>query len=96
MATPYRWPDKDPSDIWPYGIDFSGWCEVAGEIADSLVIAVAPAGLVIGSWTVTAEGRAAVELSEGTAGVDYTVTVQLVTVSGRKLERSVMLKVRDQ
>lgn len=93
--TPHRWQDKDPADIWPYGIDFSGWCEKGNEVADSLVVTASPDDLVIESWQVTAEGVASVELSGGTAGTDYAVTVRLVTVSGSALERTVMIKARN-
>lgn len=93
--TPYRWDDKDPADSWPFGFDFSPWCEGAGETAASVAAAVVPTGLTIGPTSVTPAGVAAVRLSGGTVGVDYAVRLTLTTVNGRTLERTVMIRVRD-
>lgn len=95
VDTPHRWEDKDPSDVWPYTIDFSGWCGASGETASRLTIVPAPDGLIIESWVVTPAGLATVVLAGGVAGVDYAVRVALTTVSERVLERTVMIQVRD-
>lgn len=93
--TPYRWDDKDPSDAWPYGFDFTAWCAAAGETAASVAATVSPSGLTIGATSVTAAGMASVLISGGTAGTDYAVRLVLTTAAGRTLERTVMIKVRD-
>lgn len=93
--TPYRWDDKDPSDAWPYGFDFTAWCAAAGETATSVTATASPPGLTIGATSVTAAGMASVLISGGTAGADYAVRLVLTTAAGRTLERTVMIKVRD-
>ena len=93
--TPYRWDDKDPSDAWPYGFDFTAWCTAAGETAASVAATASPTGLTIGATSVTAAGMASVLISGGTAGTDYAVRLVLTTAAGRTLERTVMIKVRD-
>lgn len=93
--TPFRWDDKDPADSWPFSFDFTPWCAAAGETAASVAAAATPAGLTVSATSVTPAGAAAVRLSGGTAGTDYAVRLTLTTASGRTLERTVMILVRD-
>lgn len=90
-----RWPDKDPADVLDYALDWSD--QLALSDPDDTISSATwtvPAGLTAGAQFV-ASGIAAIWLSGGTAGTDYTVTCRIVTTGGRTLERSVKLLVKE-
>ncbi len=93
---PLNWPTKDPGDILDYLLDIGP--AIIGNDGDGIAtldVAVSPSNpgdLVVQSMT--ADGsRAVLWLSEGQAGTVYTITFSITTLSGRSLQRSVILPV---
>ena len=91
------WPAKDPSDILDYILDLSA--AFVGNDGDGITeidVAIAPdkpGDLTLKS--VIADGVAVILwLSSGQPATDYTVTVSIITGTGRCLSRSVLLPVR--
>lgn len=86
-----RWPDKDPSDVLDYAVDWSAVLAQASPAdAISSVTWVVPSGLTAGAQSVVG-GNSVIWLSGGVAGTDYTLTCRIVTTGGRTVERSVKL-----
>lgn len=83
-----RWPQKDPSDVADYQID---WALLLGSDTISASSWVAPAGFTVNSQSFTAT-TATVWLSSGAAGV-HQITNTITTSGGRTFERSVELTV---
>ena len=93
---PPSWPAKDPADVLDYLIDISP--AILGNDSDSIAtldVSVSPSnpGDIVVQSTTTDGSRIVVWLAEGQAGTVYIVTLSLSTVSGRFLERSVLLPV---
>ena len=93
---PLSWPTKDPNDVLDYIVDISP--ALLGNDNDSIAtidVTVAPNNP--GDLTVqstTADGsRIVLWLAGGQAGTVYVTTLNIATVSGRILERSVLLPV---
>jgi hypothetical protein len=97
IAPPFlSWPTKDPGDILDYIVDVSP--AILGNDNDSVAsidVTIAPNNP--GDLTVqstTADGsRIILWLTGGQAGTVYTVSLVIATLSGRVLERSVLLPV---
>jgi hypothetical protein len=93
---PLNWPAKDPSDVLDYQLDISP--AVVGNDGDSIAtldVEVAPSNpgdLALNS-AATDGTKAVLWLSGGQSGTVYTVTLMITTVSGRALQRSVLLPV---
>ena len=91
------WPAKDPSDLLDYVLDFSP--AVAGDEGDAIVSVSAsvtpcsdPGDLTVSQ--IGTDGLVAVLwLTAGVAGTTYAVTIAAVTLSGRTIERTVLLPV---
>lgn len=93
---PLSWPAKDPGDILDYIIDISP--AVLGNNSDAVAtldVSVSPSnpGDVVVQSTTTDGTRIVLWLTQGQAGTVYTVTLSIATISGRFLERSVLLPV---
>lgn len=93
---PLNWPAKDPIDVLDYQLNIGP--AVIGNDGDTIAtldVEVAPRNpgdLIVNS--ATADGTIAVLwLSGGQSGTVYTVTLMITTVSGRALQRSVLLPV---
>ena len=95
---PLNWPIKDPQDVLDYQVDI-GPAVVGnqGDVIASLTISVTPNNA--GDLTVNsaaADGTLAVLwLSGGQAGTVYTITLAIVTTSGRTIQRSILLPVLE-
>lgn len=87
------WPNKDPSDVLDYAIDWTNELDEETIVGSSW--AVSHASLVIDSDTI-AGARAVVWLSDGLAGFLYAVTNTITTSAGRTFERSVSLRVEER
>jgi hypothetical protein len=92
---------KDPAAKLDYTIDFGGWL-APGETITAAVWSRDPAGLTIGAGayasSVSADGkRTTVWLESGSAGVTYTVTVNITTSNtpARITERSFRVQVEN-
>lgn len=93
---PLNWAAKDPSDVLDYQVDISpALVGDDGDAVASLDVTSTPSGpgdLLITS--VAADGpRIVAWVSAGRAGVIYTVTVDVTTVNGRRLQRAILLPV---
>jgi hypothetical protein len=93
---PLNWPTKDPGDVLDYVLDIGP--AIVGNDGDgiaTLSVTVSPSNpgdLLVQSTT--ADGsRIILWLSEGQAGVIYTITFSITTINGRSLQRSVLLPV---
>jgi len=93
---PLNWPTKDPGDVLDYVLDIGP--AIVGNDGDgiaTLSVTVSPSNpgdLLVQSTT--ADGsRVILWLSEGQAGVIYTITFSITTINGRSLQRSVLLPV---
>jgi hypothetical protein len=90
------WPTKDPNDVLDYIVDISP--ALLGNDNDSIAtidVTVAPNSPGdLNVESTTADGsRIVLWLSGGQAGTVYVTTLNIATVSGRVLERSVLLPV---
>lgn len=89
-----RWPDKDPSDVLDYTIDWTAELNAPSPPdAIASVVWSVPAGITQGA-TLQAGPRTTIWLSGGTAGTDYTITCRITTDQGRVIERSRKIRVR--
>lgn len=93
---------KDPSERLDYTIDFGGVLESDEEITGTPTWSRAPTGITIGTSsyapTVSADGkRVTVWLESGSAGAEYTITVEIVTDNSpaRTFQRSFKVQVDD-
>ena len=94
---PLTWPAKDPSDLLDFVLDMAP--AVAGDEGDAIASVSAsispsssPGDLTVAQ--IGTDGLAAVLwLTAGVAGTTYAVTIAAVTLSGRTIERSVLLPV---
>jgi len=93
---PLNWAAKDPSDVLDYQVDISP--ALVGDEGDSIAtldITTSPNGP--GDLTITnavADGaKVVVWASSGQAGTVYTVTIDVITVNGRRLQRAILLPV---
>jgi hypothetical protein len=94
---------KDPSAKLDYTIDFGGWLEETETITGTPTWSRAPTGITIsgGSYapTVSSDGkRVTVWLEGGSAGVTYTITVEITTSNNpaRIDQRSFRVQVEDR
>ena len=93
---PLSWPGKDPGDNLDYVLDI-GPAIVGndGDGIESLSVNVSPANpgdLVVRNTT--ADGsRIIIWLSEGQAGINYTLTFCINTINGRSIQRTILLPV---
>lgn len=87
----FFWPDKDPSDVLDYSID---WSSALGADTISSVTWTVPSGLAMESQSNTTTA-ATIWLSGGAAGTVYEVTCRIVTAGGREIERSASLRVHN-
>jgi hypothetical protein len=90
FANSLRWPDKDPSEIVDYQLD---WTPFLG--ADTIATSVwtAPTGFTINAQSNT-DTTATVWLAGGLAGA-HQITNRITTTGGRTFERSVALRVAE-
>lgn len=93
---PLNWPTKDPNDVLDYKFDISsGLLGNEGDFIAALDVSISPSNpgdLVLNE--AMADGPSAVLwLSEGQAGIVYTITVIISTVNGRTIQRSILLPV---
>ena len=93
---PLAWPAKDPRDVLDYQLDIgSAVAGNDGDVIGAMDIAISPS--LPGDLTLVssqADGSCAVLwLAGGQANTVYTVTATIGTVSGRNIQRSVLLPV---
>ena len=91
-----NWPTKDPGDTLDYEVDISP--ALIGNDGDSVAtldVTVAPdnPGDLSVSSTAADGARCVFWLTEGQSGTTYTVTIVVGTVSGRTIQRSVLVPV---
>ena len=93
---PLNWPAKDPGDVLDYILDIAP--VIVGNDGDGIAtldVSLAPANpgdLVIQNST-TDGSRIILWLSAGQAGTVYTINFIISTLSGRQLQRSILLPV---
>jgi hypothetical protein len=93
---PLNWPTKDPGDVLDYIFDIAP--AIVGNDGDGIAtldVSLAPSNpgdLSVQSMT-TDGSRVILWLSEGQAGIIYTITFTITTINGRALQRSVLLPV---
>jgi len=97
---------KDPAAVLDYKFDWKAatngssgavgdWLAAGETIATKTITATT--GITIGTSAITDTNTSVtVWLSTGTAGVDYTVTCQIVTSASRTDERSIVIQVRNR
>lgn len=86
------WPDKDPTDVLDYSINWSGRLSGDTILTSSFDV---PAGLTKDAETNTNE-TSTLWLSGGTAGISYTITCTVTTAAGRTWQESVRIVVREK
>lgn len=93
---------KDPGERLDYTIDFGAVLASAETISGTPTWSRAPTGITIGTSsyapTVSSDGkRVTVWLESGTAGAEYTITVEIVTNNSpaRTFQRSFKVMVED-
>ena len=96
VPAPLNWPTKDPSDVLDYEINISpAVIGNDGDVISTLDVSISPnnpGDLVINS--ATADGTVAVIwLAEGQAGTVYTITALISTITGRTIQRTILLPV---
>ena len=96
VPVPLNWAAKDPRDVLDYQVDIGP--ALVGDEGDAIAtmdLAVSPDG--VGDLAVTssvADGtRIVVWFAGGQSGVVYTVTIEVTTINGRALQRSILLPV---
>ncbi len=93
---PLIWPPKDPADVLDYEFDISA--ALTGNEADGIAqITIAPLANTAGGFAVTsavADGALAIFwIAGGQAGTTYAVQVSITTLSGRTINRALLLPV---
>lgn len=93
---PLNWPAKDPDDILDYQFDIAP--AVIGNDGDGIatldVTARPDQAGDVEITKVTADGpRAIIWVAGGQPGLVYTITISITTVSGRAINRSILLPV---
>lgn len=89
-----NWPAKDPQDVRPYGIDWSGDLDVGETITTSVWTIVTSGTLTKGPESITGQ-RTALWLQGGTSGVTYEVNNHISTSTGQEIDRTAKIKVKD-
>ena len=94
--SPLNWPTKDPGDVLDYIIDIGP--AIVGNDGDGIAataVTVSPSdpGDLVVQSTIADGSQVIVWLSQGQAGIIYTITFSISTVNGRVLQRSVLLPV---
>ena len=89
---------KDPSAVLDYEWDWTAW--LASDTITTHLVTVAPTGtgaLAVDSSTVDdTDSKVTVWLSGGVVGVNYAVTVSIVTAGGRTDDRTNTIHVRER
>jgi len=91
-----NWPAKDPGDTLDYRLDISpALVGNEGDAIATLDVTISPANPGdLAASSVAADGPIAIIwLSGGQAGTVYVITLRVSTMSGRTLQRSVLLPV---
>lgn len=93
---PLHWAAKDPQDVLDYQLDISpALVGDEGDFIASIDVACSPNGpddLAITSSA--ADGsRVVIWISGGIAGIVYTITIDVTTTNGRRLQRGILLPV---
>ena len=94
MSLKLQNPLKDPSAVLDYVFDWKEEWLATGETIDNYTI-TADTGITVDSWTED-DGKVAVWLSGGTAGINYKVACKITTSAGRTDERTIWIKVVDR
>lgn len=93
---PLNWPAKDPGDVLDYQLDIgSALIGNDGDAIATLDVAVSPSNpgdLVVGNSEVDGP-RVVLWISGGQVNTIYTITINITTMNGRALQRSVLLPV---
>lgn len=84
---------KQPVDVLDYDVDYSEWLSDNDNV-QSAEISVTPTGLTVDSHFVN-DPRVKINLSGGTDGVTYKVTVTATTTDGRIKQDEFKIKVKE-
>lgn len=84
---------KQPVDVLDYDVDYSEWLSDNDNV-QSAEISVTPTGLTVDSHFVN-DPRVKINLSGGTDGVTYKVTVTATTIDGRIKQDEFKIKVKE-
>lgn len=84
---------KQPSEVQDYDIDFAPYLTSQNDLAESFTYTTDPGITVVGSTLVNSKVK--LFLSGGLDGTTYKVTVLLTTVTGRKKEADIRIRVRE-
>jgi hypothetical protein len=94
---PPQWPVKDPADVLDYQVDISA--AMVGNPGDSIasadiaIVPSLPGDLQLNSIAIDGQ-RVLLWLANGQSGTLYEVTVTMVTINGRVLQRGILLPVQ--
>jgi hypothetical protein len=96
VPAPLNWASKDPRDVLDYQVDIGP--ALVGDDGDSIEridVSVTPsaAGDLVVLSSAADGTRVVVWLAGGRSGIVYTVTIEVSTMNGRTLLRSIMLPV---
>ena len=101
----FKWPAKDPDEILDYDIDWTAGLLSADEIdagstspADTIVTSTftLPAGSLTASSTSNSTTHTKIWLSGGVLGITYQITNEITTAAGRKMDRTVEIKIKSK
>lgn len=85
--------EKHPGEIENYAIDYSDDL-AAGDSLASAQVAIDQAGLTLTAYAI--EGKSVRSwLADGSVGSSYLVTVTVVTATGRRLQDSFTLRIKE-
>lgn len=91
---PAVWPRKDSADVLDYTVSFAAFLDDDTITSHEVTRSGDDTALQIDSST-HGDHLVVVWLSGGTDGVVYTITIKVVTVGGRTIERDVRLPVNN-
>jgi len=94
MSRPQGTIQKRPAESYPIGLRYWGADLPTGVTIASVTGSVAPLGLTLGGFSHSTT-EAYVNVSGGTAGVDYVVTFQVSLTDGTIYVDDFLVKVRD-
>lgn len=83
---------KQPTEVLDYDFDYSAWLVITDEISAATI--TVPSGITLDSYSFT-DTVVKIWLSGGTDGETYKITCLVTTSAGRKKEKELRIKVKD-